>query len=70
MRIPQPSPDEQREITSVLDTIDLKIDLHRKKCAVIDELLKTLMHKLMTGQIRVSDLDLSALAVPTVEATV
>jgi len=63
-----PSLDEQREIIAVLDAIDRKIDLHRKKRGVLDDLFKALMHKLMTGQIRVADLDLSALAVPTVEA--
>ncbi len=52
---------EQREIVAILDAIDRKIDLHRKKCAVLEELFKALLHKLMTGEIRVADLDLSAL---------
>lgn len=56
-----PTVDEQREIVTVLDAIDRKIDLHRRKRAVLDELFKALLHKLMTGEIRVSDLDLSAL---------
>ena len=30
--------------------------------AVLDDLFKALLHKLMTGEIRVADLDLSALA--------
>ena len=47
--------------------MDRKIDLHRRKRAVLDELFKTLLHKLMTGEIRVADLDLSALA-PVAEA--
>ncbi len=59
--IPQPSPDEQREIVAILDAIDCKIDLHRKKCSVLDDLFKTLLHKLMTGEIHITDLDLSAL---------
>ena len=54
-----PTRDEQREIVSILDTIDLKIDLHRKKRAVLDDLFKALLHKLMTGEIRVADLNLS-----------
>jgi type I restriction enzyme S subunit len=54
--------DEQREIVAVLDAIDRKIDLHRRKRAVLDELFKALLHKLMTGEIRVSGLDLSALS--------
>ena len=56
-----PSLDEQREIVVVLDAIDRKIDLHQRKRAVLDELFKALLHKLMTGEIRVADLDLSAL---------
>jgi type I restriction enzyme S subunit len=70
MPIPQPPTlDEQREIVAILDAIDRKIDLHRKKRAVLDELFKALLHKLMTGEIRVGDLDLSALApAPVAEA--
>lgn len=54
-----PDEDEQREIVAILDVIDRKIDLHRRKRAVLDELFKTLLHKLMTGKIRVADLDYS-----------
>jgi type I restriction enzyme S subunit len=57
-----PSRDEQNEIVAVLDAIDRKLDLHKRKRAVLDELFKALLHKLMTGEIRVADLDLSALA--------
>ncbi len=57
-----PTLDEQREIVVVLDAIDRKIDLHKRKRAVLDELFKSLLHKLMTGEIRVADLDLSALS--------
>jgi type I restriction enzyme, S subunit len=57
-----PTLDEQRDIVAILDAIDRKIDLHRRKRAVLDELFKALLHKLMTGEIRVADLDLSALA--------
>ena len=49
---------EQREIVSILDAIDRKIDLHRRKRAVLDELFKALLYKLMTREIRVRDLDL------------
>ena len=57
-----PTLEEQRDIAAILDAIDRKIDLHRRKRAVLDDLFKALLHKLMTGEIRVSDLDLSALA--------
>jgi type I restriction enzyme S subunit len=53
--------EEQKEIVAILDAIDRKIDLHKRKCVVLDELFKSLLHKLMTGEIRVADLDLSAL---------
>ena len=62
---------EQDEIVTTLDAIDAKIDLHRRKRAVVEELFNALLHKLMTGEIRVADLDLSALSespVPEVAA--
>jgi type I restriction enzyme, S subunit len=65
-----PSSEEQREIVAILDAIDRKIELHRKKRAVLDELFKALLHKLMTGEIRVADLDLSALDPPAPVAAV
>jgi type I restriction enzyme S subunit len=62
-KVPCPSdPSEANEIVAILDAIDRKIDLHRKKRTVLDELFKALLHNLMTGEIRVADLDLSALA--------
>lgn len=61
LAVPLPTLDEQREIVAILDAIDHKIELHRKKRAVLEDLFKALLHKLMTGEIRVADLDLSAL---------
>lgn len=61
MLIGRPSLDEQTDIISILDTIDRKIDLHRRKRAVLEDLFKTLLHNLMTSEIRVDELDLSAL---------
>lgn len=61
-KIPCPSdPTEANEIVSIVDAIDRKIDLHKRKRVVLDELFKSLLQKLMTGEIRVADLDLSAL---------
>lgn len=56
-----PTLDEQREIVSILDAIDRKLDLHQRKRAVLDELFKALLHKLMTGEIRIADLEISVL---------
>ena len=55
-----PTLSEQLEIIAVLDAIDRKIDLHRRKRAVLEEVFKALLHKLMTGEIRVGELDLGA----------
>ena len=63
--VAKPSLNEQLEIAALLDAIERKIDLHRRKHAVLDELFKALLHKLMTGEIRVADLDLSVLAEET-----
>ncbi len=57
-----PDVEEQREIASILDAIDRKIALHRAKNAVLEELFESMLHKLMTGSISVSNLDLSALS--------
>lgn len=57
---PQPK-DEQNEIAAILDAIDRKVALHREKSAVLDGLFQSLLHKLMRGEIRVADIDLSAL---------
>ena len=49
-----PDKDLQGEVVDILDAIDHKIDLHRRKRAVLDELFKALLHKLMTGEVRVA----------------
>jgi type I restriction enzyme S subunit len=46
---------------SILDAIDAKIDLHQSKRTLLDDLSRALLYKLMSGEIRVKDLDLSAL---------
>jgi type I restriction enzyme S subunit len=61
-KIPCPSDrDEAKEIVAILDAIDRKIDLHKRKRAVLAKLFKSLLHALMTGEIRVADIDLTAL---------
>jgi type I restriction enzyme S subunit len=61
----KPPLDEQQEIASVIDTIDSKILLHQQKRSALDELFGALLHQLMTGELSVDDLDLSA--IPTGE---
>lgn len=55
---------EAGEIAVVLETLDRKIDLHRRKREVLDQLFKSLLHQLMTGEMSALDLDLSALTKP------
>lgn len=62
-----PTIEEQQEIVEILDALDSKTALHRRKRAVLDRLFKSLLHKLMTGKISVDDLDLSAL--PSIDGT-
>lgn len=53
-----PTLSEQQEIVAILDAIDCKIDLHRRKRDVLEKLFKALLHKLMTGKIRMEALEL------------
>jgi type I restriction enzyme S subunit len=59
--IPVPLTQEQDEIVEKVDGIDRKIALHRCKHSALTDLFRTLLHQLMTAQIRVHDLDLSGL---------
>jgi type I restriction enzyme S subunit len=61
---PGPDLDEQREIVAILDAIDQKIDLHKTKKAVLEEMFRAMLRELMTGEICLTDFDLSALDAP------
>ena len=56
-----PTMGEQRDIVTVLDAVDRKIDLHQRKRAALEVLFNALLYKLMTGETAVDELDLSAL---------
>jgi type I restriction enzyme S subunit len=53
--------DEQREIATAVSSVDGKVRFHRRKHATLSELFRTLLHQLMTAQIRVDDLALNDL---------
>ncbi len=59
--------DEQRDIAAALTTIDRKLAHHHKKRAALNDLFQTLLDKLMTGEIRVADIDIdtSEIAAPS-----
>jgi type I restriction enzyme S subunit len=56
-----PGHEEQKDIGSAIRIFEEKIKLHRRKHATLTALFRTLLHELMTAQIRVHNLDLSAL---------
>ncbi len=56
---PLPAIDEQHEIVAILNAIDRKISLHRRKRSVLDELFKALLHRLMTGEVQAGKMGLS-----------
>jgi type I restriction enzyme S subunit len=62
--IPAFSSLEQKAIADVLEAIHRLRELIRRKDFILGGLSDALLHKLMTGEIRVADLDLSALASP------
>lgn len=62
-RIPITSREEQDDIVSILNMVDRKIENHRIKRALFDDLFRTLLHQLMTAQIRVDDINLSELGI-------
>lgn len=57
LKIPMTTFDEQNKIVTVLDAVDSKINLHRKKHVVLDNLFQALLHMLMTGEICIADLE-------------
>jgi type I restriction enzyme S subunit len=59
--VPIPSIDEQQEIAGVFKALVRKEKAHELKIKSLSDLFRTLLHQLMTAQIRVDQLDLSSL---------
>ncbi|MDA8238742.1 MAG: restriction endonuclease subunit S [Nitrospiraceae bacterium] len=57
--VPVPSLEEQQEIAGVFKALDRKEKAHKSKAKTLTDLFRTLLHQLMTAQIRVNNLDLS-----------
>jgi type I restriction enzyme S subunit len=53
-----PPKDEQIEIGNNLSEVDKKIEITVHRKAILEELFRTLLNQLMTGQTRVNDIDL------------
>ncbi len=60
LEVPLPPEDEQDEIVRVLKGIDEKISAEENRQNALAALFQTLLRSLMTGKIRVNDLDMSA----------
>jgi type I restriction enzyme S subunit len=52
---------EQKEIASILSSLMLKIEFHNNKKIELQDLFKTMLNQLMSGQLRVKDIDLSTI---------
>jgi type I restriction enzyme S subunit len=66
--VPVPGIDEQLEIEIIFESLLEKMAVHKGKLAALQDLFRTLLHQLMTAQIRVHDIDLSELALSCVKA--
>jgi type I restriction enzyme S subunit len=58
LKVPMPGIDEQKEITSHFRKVSRKIELDQARLDSLRDLFRTLLHQLMTGQIRVSQIDM------------
>jgi len=56
-QIPIPKVEEQKEIANVLFNIDKKLSQAESKKQTFQALFRTMLNQLMTGKIRVRDLD-------------
>jgi type I restriction enzyme S subunit len=56
-KLPLPPLSEQQEIAEILQTVDQKIDIERRKKELYEELFKTMLNKIMNQEIDVNLLD-------------
>ncbi len=57
--IPLPPLSEQHQIAYFLATIDQKIEAEEKRKTALKSLFQTMLHRLMTGKVRVKDLEVN-----------
>jgi type I restriction enzyme S subunit len=60
--LPIPRIEVQEEIVNIIDIVIENIEVHGKRKTILEELFRTLLHQLMTGQIRVNEIDLPGLS--------
>lgn len=49
---------EQQQIVNIINTVDKKIELEESRKSILKELFKTMLHKLITGEIRLKDINI------------
>jgi type I restriction enzyme S subunit len=59
--IPIPDMQMQEQVASAIEAVEYKHETHRRKYASFTDLFRTLLHELMTAQIRVNDLDVEGI---------
>lgn len=59
--VPLPEKGEQKRIVTAIDKVVDKINGHERAAECLRSLFRTLLHELITGQVRAQDLDLSPL---------
>ncbi|GAW92771.1 restriction endonuclease subunit S [Calderihabitans maritimus] len=60
LMIPYPPLSEQREIARILQSVDRKIETEKKRQKALKALFKTMLDLLMTGKVRVKDLEVAS----------
>ena len=66
LKVPVPRADETEEVAEIFRQLEQKLELSEKKKAAFSDLFRTLLHQLMTAQIRMDNLDLPELSSPTI----
>jgi type I restriction enzyme S subunit len=56
--IPFPPPSEQQKIAHILSAVDERIEKEENRKKALEGLFKSLLHNLMTGKIRVNNLEI------------
>ena len=56
--IPLPSLEEQQQIAHILSTVDKKIEIEKRRKTTFKELFKTMLHKLMSGEMRLKEVEI------------
>jgi type I restriction enzyme S subunit len=57
LKIPFPPLPEQQQIAHILSTVDKKIEIEERRKATLKELFKSMLHKLMSGEIRLKKVE-------------